>query len=107
MNKEGQVVDSLEVYPNKKLHAFKDEDGLWGYKDNFGNIVSPAEYDTATEINVLGYAGIMKNGLWGVVDNTGVVLIEPKYELETYYYPKFVGKYLIEQVETTHVVQID
>ena len=107
LDKSGNIVSIDVVNPSKKLYAFKDENDLWGYKDNHGNVVLDAEYSIATELDSYGFGAIMKNDLWGVVDSEGKVLIEPSYTLQTYYYPKFIGKYLVEQVETMHVVEVD
>ena len=60
-----------------------------------------------TEINEYGFAGINQAGKWGVVDETGKVIVEPSYEIESYYFPKFIGKYLYEQTETIHCIALE
>ena len=61
----------------------------------------------ATELDDFGFASIRKDDKWGVIDNKGNIVVEPSYEIEKYYYPRFIGQYLIEQIETTHVIEVN
>ena len=81
--------------------------GKWGYADKNGNIILEAQYDMVTEINEYGFAGINKDGKWGVVDKEGKIIVEPTYQIESYYFPKFIGKYLYEQTETIHCIDLE
>lgn len=81
-------------------------DGKWGYKDKQGKVVVEAIYDIVGTINEYGFAGVKKDGKWGVIDESGKLIVEPSYELETYYFPKFVGKYQLELVDTLHCIEL-
>jgi hypothetical protein len=59
-----------------------------------------------TAVNEYGFAGILKKGKWGVINEKGEIIVNPSYELETYYFPSFVGKYKIEYTDTKHCVEI-
>ena len=58
INKDGQVVSNLEVYPKNTIFAF-EENGKWGYKDKDGKVVVEPIYDFALDINEYGFAGII------------------------------------------------
>ena len=94
IDKNGRVVDAEEALGERKLYSYK-ENGEWGYKDSQGNVVLEAEYEIVTELNEYGFAGIFVNGKWGIVDSNGTIITEPIYEIPTYYYPVFVGEYLL------------
>ena len=97
INKEGKIVSNTEVYKDYKLYSYKAEDGKWGYKDASGNVVVDCRYDFVTELNQYGFAGIYQEGKWGVIDATGKVVVVPSYEIDTYYLPSFMGKYLLQE----------
>ncbi len=71
------------VPPGKDiLIPYKDESGLFGYKDEKGKIVIVPEYDSVTlfdrkETNS-AYAKVKKANQWGVIDRKGetVILVE-------------------------------
>lgn len=105
INSKGEVVENVEVYPNKKLHTIQ-KDGKWGVTDASGNLVVKCEYDIATELNEYGFAGVKKDGKWGVIDETGKVIVEPTYELDTYYFPQFIGKYRLIQSEIVYCEEV-
>ena len=105
INSKGEVVENVEVYPNKKLHTIQ-KDGKWGLTDSSGNLVVECEYDIATELNEYGFAGVKKDGKWGVIDETGKVIVEPTYELDTYYFPQFIGKYRLIQSEIVYCEEV-
>lgn len=93
----GKIVQNTEVFKDEQLYAYQSEDGKWGYKNKAGEIKIEATYDFVSELNEYGFAAIKNAGKWGVVNSEGVVIVEPSYELETYYLPQFIGKYLIEE----------
>ena len=74
--------------------------------DKSGNIVVDCKYDVVTELNEYGFAGIVQENKWGVIDENGKVVVVPEYEIDTYYTPTFVGKYLLEELETKYCVDI-
>lgn len=107
INKNGKIVQNTEVYKDLKLYAYKDENGKWGYKSKNGDIVVNAEYDFATELNEYGFAGILKDGKWGVINSEGEVIAECTYEIETYYLPSFIGKYMLELTNSYHCLELN
>lgn len=97
INREGKIVSNTEVYKDYKLYSYKAEDGKWGYKDASGNVVVDCRYDLVTELNQYGFAGIYQEGKWGVIDASGKVVVVPSYEIDTYYMPSFMGKYMLQE----------
>lgn len=106
LNNHGEIVKNVEVYPNLKIYS-TEKDGKWGFADKNENIVVEPKYDIVTEVNEYGFAGVCKDGKWGVIDENGKTIIEPTYEIETYYSPKFIGKYLLEENESLTCVEIE
>ena len=104
---KGNIVKNTEVFDDLKLYSYQAEDGKWGFTDKEGNIVVNAKYDVVTELNEYGFAGVYQEGKWGVVNSKGEEIVVPSYELETYYSPSFVGKYLLEEVETVYCTEIE
>ncbi len=106
INKVGEIVPNTEVYKDLKLYSYQADDGKWGFVDKQGNLVVDCKYDVVTELNEYGYAGIFQENKWGVIDENGKVIVVPSYELETYYTPTFIGKYLLEEVESIFCTEI-
>ncbi len=107
IDKKGNIVKNTEVFDNLKLYSYQAEDGKWGFTDKEGKVVVNAKYDVVTELNEYGFAGVYQEGKWGVVNSKGEEIVVPSYELETYYSPSFVGKYLLEEVETVYCTEIE
>ena len=105
VNTEGNIVPNTEVYPDLNLYSYQTDDGKWGFADKNGNIVVECKYDRVTELNEYGFAGICQSGKWGVIDSTGKVIVVPEYEIQTYYSPNFIGKYLLEEQETIYCIE--
>ena len=97
INQDGERVSNTEVYKDYKLYSYQAEDGKWGYKDASGNVIVDCRYDLVTELNQYGYAGIYQEGKWGVIDASGKVVVVPSYEIDTYYMPRFMDKYLLQE----------
>lgn len=94
IDENGNEISNIKIFDNK-LYS-KVQDGKWGFQDKSGNIVVECNYDMVTELNEYGFAGIMVDGKWGVIDELGNVVLEPNYEIESYYFPSFIGKtYLV------------
>ena len=106
IDKNGNIVQNTDVYESLDLYAYKEND-KWGYKSSNGKIVVNAEYDFVTELNEYGFAGILKDGKWGVINSDGEIVSECKYEIETYYLPNFVGKYMLELTNSYHCLELD
>ena len=92
INKEGKIVENTEVYSNNKLYSIQ-KDGKWGFINSNGEIVVPCKYDLVTELNSYGFAGVKQDGKWGVINENGDVVVVPVYEIDSYYFPQFIGKY--------------
>ncbi len=54
------------------------EAGGWGYADPDGQIVGPAEWDSAERVSD-GRAAVRSGFLWGYVDNRGQTVVEPQF----------------------------
>lgn len=106
INKNGEIVQNTEVYPNAKLYSYQDENGKWGFIDNKEKIAVNCKYDIVTEFNEYGFAGICQDGKWGVIDLNGKELVVPTYEIDTYYFPKFVGKYLLDELYGNQCIEL-
>lgn len=106
LDKNGEITSNTNVYPDLKLYSIQDDDN-WGFADAQGKIIVECEYDIVTELNEYGFAGIYKDGKWGIVNEEGKVIVEPSYELETYYSPKFIGKYKLEELDNLHCVEVE
>lgn len=106
LDKNGNVVENTQVYSDLPMYSI-NKDGKWGFCDKSGKIIIEPTYDMVTEIDEYGFAGINKDGKWGIVDNTGKIISEPKYQIDSYYFPKFIGKYMYEQTETIHCVDLN
>lgn len=106
LDNNGNFVENTEVYPDNALYAIC-KDGQWGFADKTGEIKVSCKYDMVTEINEYGFAGIKQDDRWGVIDSEGNVLVVPTYEIEYYYFPEFVGKYLLDQSEIVHCVELE
>lgn len=106
INSDGEIVPNTEVYKDYKLYSYQAEDGKWGYKDASGNVVVDCRYDLVTELNQYGYAGIYQEGKWGVIDASGKVVIVPSYEIDTYYMPSFMDKYLLQEQYGAQCIEI-
>ena len=106
INNVGELVSNTEVYKDLKLYSYQADDGKWGFVDKDGNVVVDCKYDVVTELNEYGFAGVFQENKWGVIDENGKVVVVPEYELVTYYSPTFVGKYLLEELETKYCIEV-
>lgn len=95
----GKIVANTDVYKNADIYTYKNESDKWGFKNKSDEIVLETMYDFATEVNEYGFAGIRLKDKWGVVNKEGEIVVEPSYEITSYYLPKFVGIYLLEETE--------
>lgn len=106
INENGEIVSNTEVFPDAKLYAYQADDGKWGFADKNGNVVVDCKYDIVTELNEYGFAGVLQDGKWGVIDSSGKEVVVPTYEIETYYFPSFIDKYLLEELETVYCTEV-
>ncbi len=103
----GNLVENTKVYDDLNLYSYKADDGKWGFVNSQGKIVVDCKYDRVTELNEYGFAGICQDGRWGVIDSSGNVVIVPSYEVETYYEPDFIGKYLLTESENVFCQELE
>ena len=106
LNKNGEVVLNKEVYPNNKLYSVV-KDGKWGFETTTGEIKVPCKYDLVSELNEFGFAAVKQDGKWGVVNEKGEEIVVPMYEIDTYYFPEFIGKYQLQQNETVVCIELE
>lgn len=107
IDSNGNIVENTEVYSDLAIYSYQADDGLWGFVDSQGNVVVDCKYDRVTELNKYGFAGICQDERWGVIDSTGTVVVVPSYEIETYYEPSFIGKYLLEEAEMVYCLELE
>ena len=107
INNTGNLVENTEVYKDLKLYSYQADDGKWGFINSQGTVVVDCKYDRVTELNEYGFAGICQDERWGVIDSSGNVIVVPSYEIETYYEPSFIGKYLLDEVETIYCQELE
>ncbi len=70
-----------------------EQDGKWGFTDEYSNIKIECKYEKVTEFNKNGFAGVKLDGKWGSINEKGKVIIEPVYNLDNFYEIDFIGKY--------------
>jgi len=58
--------------------AIVKKDGLYGYIDMQGKLITPIQYEEAERID--GFARVKRNGLWGYIDRHGKEIVKPQYE---------------------------
>ena len=105
-DKDGKQVSNTEVFPNNSIYSIQSNDGKWGFCDRDGNILVECDYDIVSEINEYGFSAVKKDGNWGVINSNGEIVLEATNKIQTYYFPIFVGKYLLENTETKHCIDI-
>lgn len=106
IDKNGEIVENTEVYPDLKLYSIQANE-KWGFCNTSGEVIVECKYDMVTEMNQYGFAGIKQDGKWGVIDEEGNIVVDAIYEIESYYFPKFIGKYQLQEMETVHCIEIE
>ena len=76
------------------------------YQDKDGKVVVEPTYDFTTDMDKYGFGGIAQDGKWGIINAKGKIIKEPKFTLDTYYLPIFVGEYLLEVSDTYHCLEL-
>ena len=70
----------LGLFTEENLARFQDyETGLWGYINESGEEVIPAQYEDAQDFSE-GLAAVKVDGLYGFIDVSGEMVIEPQFE---------------------------
>lgn len=93
LDKQGNEVSNIVVYPNNSIYVSKNEQGKYGFVDKSNNVIIDYQYDNVTEVNEYGYAAIQKDNKWGVINQNGEIIVEPTYELQDEIEPSFIGQY--------------
>ena len=88
--KDTEILTSNTLFLRKK-------DGKYGLVDKNENIVVDYQYDDAVEQNIFGYVAVKKDGKWGSIDSKGNVVCEPTYNLDSYFYIDFIGRWHLGQ----------
>lgn len=88
--KDTEILTSNTLFLRKK-------DGKYGLVDKNENIVVDYQYDDAVEQNIYGYVAVKKDGKWGSIDSKGNVVCEPTYNLDSYFYIDFIGRWHLGQ----------
>lgn len=91
ISSEEREVANTEVFSDNKIFA-KKQDNKWGFVNSTGVKVTDFKYDSVTEINIYGFAGIKQDNKWGVIDSNGRIIVEPTYELNDNN-PVFISEY--------------
>jgi len=68
----------LDIFSDEGLARFEDH-GLWGFVNENGEEVIPAQYENANNFSE-GLAAVKVDGLYGFIDVTGKMVIEPQFE---------------------------
>lgn len=79
----GEVVleptyEYLDLFFDEGLARFEDH-GLWGFVNEHGEEVIPAQYKDANNFSE-GLAAVKVDGMWGFIDTTGTLVIRPQFE---------------------------
>ena len=70
----------LGLFTQENLARFQDyETGLWGYINESGEEVIPAQYEDAQDFSE-GLAAVKVDGLYGFINVSGEMVIEPQFE---------------------------
>lgn len=89
----GNSVTNKELFTENILFA-TGRNGFWGFEDKEGNIKVDRKYESVTEFNEYGFAGIKSAGKWGIIDESGKIIVNPIYTIDQKNTePEFLGKY--------------
>ena len=55
------------------------DNNMWGYADDEGNVVIPGQFHIACEFNSRDYAVVMKDGYYGVINKKGETIVPFEY----------------------------
>lgn len=88
----GKILVDTDIFKDNNIIAFKEKK-KWGYKNKNGEIVVPAKYDFAANLNKYGYGAVRIDNRWMSVDSNGQVLEGLEYELDTQFPPIFFKQY--------------
>ena len=70
--------EDAQLFLSDKIAAIK-QDGLWGFADISGEIVTKPQYDEAKSY-VLGLAPVKRNNYWGYIDKSNAEIIKSEYD---------------------------
>ena len=93
IDNNGEAKTAKDIFPDNKLFAIAKAN-KWGFENKNGEIVVDTKYDTVTEFNRYGFAGIKEGDKWGIVNSEGNIILEPTFKIGTGgTKPEFLGKY--------------
>ena len=78
-NKNIEINKELDTEEFKNNMYTFEEDGLYGFKNSYGEIIINPKYDYADNSSE-GLAGVYTNGKYGYIDLTDNLIIENKYD---------------------------
>ena len=84
---------STDVLSGNTIFLSRNEDGMYGFVDRNGNVVTDYIYEDATEQNAFGFASVKKDGLWGAINSRGQIAVSPAYNLDNNILVEFIGKW--------------
>lgn len=65
--------------PNPGELRLVQDNNMWGYADDEGNVVIPGQFHIAYEFNSRDYAVVMKDGYYGVINKKGETIVPFEY----------------------------
>ena len=83
----------MDILSGNTIFLSRNEEGMYGFVDRNGNVVTDYIYEDATEQNAFGYASVKKDGLWGAINSRGQIAVAPAYELDNNILVEFIGKW--------------
>lgn len=84
---------NMDILSGNTIFLSRNEEGMYGFVDRNGNVVTDYIYEDATEQNAFGYASVKKDGLWGAINSRGQIAVAPAYELDNNILVEFIGKW--------------
>lgn len=84
---------STDVLSGNTIFLSRNEDGMYGFVDRNGNVVTDYIYEDATEQNAFGFASVKKDGLWGAINSRGQIAVSPAHNLDNNILVEFIGKW--------------
>ena len=73
---------STDVLSGNTIFLSRNEDGMYGFVDRNGNVVTDYIYEDATEQNAFGFASVKKDGLWGAINSRVQIAVSPAHNID-------------------------
>ena len=65
--------------PNPGELRLVQDNNMWGYADDEGNVVIQGQFHIAYEFNSRDYAVVMKDGYYGIINKKGETIVPFEY----------------------------